>query len=87
MSCFEMFNPATVFIFFTCVIVSGIFTMNPVITVISLAGAVLLWIVMPGRKNKKIHIFVNFSGKRIIHTVKNSPLRCVDLWAEMYFFF
>lgn len=57
MSCFEMFNPATVFIFFTCVIVSGIFTMNPVITVISLAGAVLLWIVMPGRKNKKIHIY------------------------------
>ena len=57
MSCFEIFNPAAVFIFFTCVIVSGIFTMNPVITVISLAGALALWIVMPGKKNNRIHIY------------------------------
>ncbi|MBQ6264733.1 MAG: energy-coupling factor transporter transmembrane protein EcfT [Clostridia bacterium] len=57
MSCFEIFNPATVFIFFACVIVSGIFTMNPVITVISLAGALAFRFVMPGRKNNTIHIY------------------------------
>ena len=57
MSCFEIFNPATVFIFFACVIVSGIFTMNPVITVISLAGALAYWFVMPGQKNNRIHIY------------------------------
>ncbi len=56
MSSFQLFNPAAVFIFFACVLVSGIFTMNPVITVISLAGAILFFFVLPGQKNNRIHI-------------------------------
>jgi energy-coupling factor transport system permease protein len=57
MTCFDIFNPLTVFIFFACVIVAGIFTMNPVISLISLAGALAFRLALPVKKDKKIHIW------------------------------
>ncbi|MCR5150410.1 MAG: energy-coupling factor transporter transmembrane protein EcfT [Clostridiales bacterium] len=54
---FELFNPITVFLFFVFTIVSGIFTMNPVISIISFLSSLLYWMLLPCKKNKSIHIF------------------------------
>ena len=88
MTGFGSINPAVVFAYFLCVTVSGIFTLNPIISVISLAGALLLWAVLPVAKNKRTHIYpvlltlfcavgnplFSHNGETVLLVINNNPI-------------
>ncbi|MDD4124790.1 MAG: energy-coupling factor transporter transmembrane component T [Eubacteriales bacterium] len=54
---FSDLNPITIFIYFFAVIFVAMFCMNPVILAVSLAGAVCLFMLRNGAKQKRSHAF------------------------------
>ena len=60
MRSFSDYNPIAVFIFYVCVIVPVMFCVNPVLSCISLAGALAVLFARQGRKAAKKLIFLIF---------------------------
>ncbi len=53
----EHYNPIVIFLYFLSVSLLAMFSMNPILLAISLAGAIVLYLLRNGCKNLKFHLF------------------------------
>lgn len=58
MRAFADYNPIAVFIYFAAVTIPAMFSMNPMLLTLSLAGSISMFIARNGGKEWKLHIFI-----------------------------
>ncbi len=88
MLAFSELNPITIFLYYVCVVALCMFCMNPVTALISLCGAIGLWLVKYGKKDCRFHIFAaamflivavlnpifSHNGKTVLFVMNNAPV-------------
>lgn len=88
MVAFSSFNPISIIIYYTCVVILGLFNPNPVTALISLCGALTYRTVLCGNKNRKEHIFAlvlflsvtvinpifSHNGKTVLFVMNDNPI-------------
>lgn len=85
---FERYNPASVFVYYACVVAPVMFTMNPVIIALSLIGSMLSSFICRERSSIRFHLYMLIlfvimtaanpifyhNGETVLFVMNNSPI-------------